>query len=648
MRIAPYLVGLFAVACLLLGGASAHAQSSTAPTPEAGQEETRATALPGVDSFLDGLIGGLMTTHDIPGAAVAVVENGQIVLTKGYGFADVARTRPVDPNMTLFRPGSISKLFTWMAVMQLVEQGKLDLNADVNDYLTQFKVPEAWGEPVTVSNLLSHTAGFEDGAVGFLFHRDPKKLTSLADALKRHAPRRVRPPGEFSSYSNWGAALAGLIVANVSGVDFDTYVETRILDPLGMSQSTFREPPSEGVTAVMSDGFYRRAGDRVDGGFEYIHDFGPAGSMSTTAVDMAKFMLAVLNDGASDQDRVLKPETARLMRSRLFSHDDRLPGMLHGYFEMDINGRPAFGHGGDTIHFHSDMVMLQMEQVGIFVTFNSPESGRATGEVVRAFFNEYFPRAADPHPAPGMEGDKAQDAGLEAFVGTYRTNRRSYTTYEKVTALGSDLSVSIAPRGGLLVTGAGEARRFVPLADGLFRSVDDPGVRIAFRQADGGRASHVFLSVAPPIAFERIGVLESSGLHLFLLAVCGMVGAGVIAGSIWGAGKWMRMAPGEKVARGLVFAGATSFGLFVLGLLVATASAGEEIVFTGVPGIGVLVWLPVLGATAAMAAAGMLAPVWGGRFWSLFGRVRYTMVVAVLLIASALAAYWNLMGPWAL
>jgi CubicO group peptidase (beta-lactamase class C family) len=607
------------------------------------------SALPGLETYLDGVVNGLTAAHDLPGGTVAVVENGAIVLTKGYGFADVARMQPVDPAMTLFRPGSISKPFTWIAVMQLVEQGKVDLDADVNTYLTQFKVPEAYGEPVTVAHLLAHTAGFEDGAVGYLFHRDAGKLTSLADALKRRMPKRVRPPGEFSAYSNWGAALAGLIVENVSGQPFADYVTAEILEPLGMRQSTFREPPETAVSARMSAGFSRRLGDHVDGGFEYISDFGPAGALSSTSVDMAKFMLAMLNDGSLDGRQVLKPETARRMRTPLFAHDERLPAMLYGFMQVDANGRFAYGHGGDTIHFHSDMILLPEEKVGIFVTFNSPDGGKAAREVTRAFLKAYFPRAGgDPHPDPDEANENGRPSDLARYAGTYRGNRRSYTTYEKITALGSEASVSLAPRGGLLLAMGGEQRRLVPAGEDLFRSVDDPGMRVAFRVEGDGPATHFFVSGFPAIAFDRVGWLESSGLHIPAMILCLIVFAGVAAGSIWGVGKWRKMTPVEKLARGLVFAGSVLFLVFVLALEIGVSAAGENLVFTGVPGLAVLVWLPLLAATAAMAAAGVLVPVWTTQAWSLFGRIRHTIVVVLLLLASGLVVYWNLLGPWVL
>ncbi|HEY8351667.1 MAG TPA: serine hydrolase domain-containing protein, partial [Sphingomonadales bacterium] len=171
-----------------------------------------------LETYLDGVVKAEMGARKLVGAAISIVKDGEVIFAKGYGFEDLERRVPVDPAMTLFRPGSVSKLFTWTAIMQLVEQGKIDLDADVNRYLTQFQIPEAFGAPVTIRNLLTHSGGFEDGGIGYLFVESPDEIVPLAESLARHIPGRVRPPttdfasGTGVAYSNYGTALAGLIV----------------------------------------------------------------------------------------------------------------------------------------------------------------------------------------------------------------------------------------------------------------------------------------------------------------------------------------------------------------------------------------------------------------------------------------------------
>ena len=224
------------------------------------------TTVEEMEAFVDGFMDAQMKSGPIAGAAVVVVKDGQVFFQKGYGYEDTEKRTPVDPAQTLFRPGSVSKLFTWTAIMQLVEQGKIDLDADVNTYLKDFKVDATFPEPVKVRNIMTHTGGFEDGGVGYLFAGTAEDLLPLGEWLAAHQPARVRPPttdfsdGTNASYSNWATALGGHIVEVVSGQSFDDYIEQHIFQPLGMERSTFREPLPEPLAPRMSGGYTLRSG----------------------------------------------------------------------------------------------------------------------------------------------------------------------------------------------------------------------------------------------------------------------------------------------------------------------------------------------------------------------------------------------------
>lgn len=618
-------------------------------TPDSAGAAINANPLEGLETFLDGAAAALLATHDLPGMTVSVVHDGEIVFAKGYGFADVARIRPVDAETTLFRIGSTSKTFTWVAVMQLVEQGKLDLDADVNEYLTAFKIPEAFGTPVTMRDILTHSAGFEEGVWGYLLRRSDEDLIGLEAWLAKYMPARVRAPGTFSSYSNYGTALAGYIVAQVSGMDFDTYVEENMFKPLGMNNTTFREPVPEALTPDLSENFTRKGGDYEDSGFEFIHDAGPAGGVSSTAVDMAKWMLTQLGDGEYNGNRILKPETAQQMRTRLFVNHEALPAMLYGFYEESVNGRFAFGHGGDTIAFHTNMVMIPEENVGIFVSTNAPDGGQARGEIVDAFFDYYYPREGGyPHPSPEKPETPDKDAmqAMAKYAGTYRGNRRSYTKWEKaMTLLGNDASVSPSTRGGLVVSGGGGGQRYVPVGDGVFRSVDNADDLIAFRENDEGEVTHYFVS-APFGAQDKISSLESTQTHQLALGFCAVVFLGVILGSLWGIPKWFAMSGGEKLARAAVF-GAAAVNIVFLTMFLSVVSSGiETLIYKGLPNPGLMLTLPLIAAALAGLSAVLLVPAWREGYWSWFGRLRYTGVVLTLVLFAIILNYWNLFGPW--
>ncbi|HZG33494.1 MAG TPA: serine hydrolase domain-containing protein, partial [Sphingopyxis sp.] len=300
--------------------------AAAAPTlPGAAAALTKAD----VDGWLDGFLPFALERGDLAGAVVVVVKDGQVLTQRGFGYADAARRTPVDPARTLFRPGSVSKLFTWTAVMQEVEAGRIDLDKDVNAYL-DFRIPPYRGKPVTMRQLMTHTAGFEEHGKRTIFE-DPKFAISLGDYVKVQ-PRRIYAPGTTPSYSNYGTALAGYIVERTAKMPFDDYVEQRIFRPLGMAQSTFRQPLPAALAPSMATGYRQLSAGPSK--FEIVGP-SPAGGLSSSGADMAKFMVAHLDQGAG----LMKPATARMMHDTPLTILPPLNRMELGFFETNINGR---------------------------------------------------------------------------------------------------------------------------------------------------------------------------------------------------------------------------------------------------------------------------------------------------------------------
>src|SRR5881275_3186033 len=375
---------------LILGPSPPPAQvPAVAPETSPGPELTKAD----FDTFLDALIPSQLRNRNIAGAVVSVVKDGQVLFQKGYGYADVEEKKPVLPDRTLFRPGSISKLFTATAVMQLVEQGKLDLDRDVNDYL-DFPIPKTYPEPVTLRQLLTHTGGFEE-TLKNLFVAHESDMKPLRTYLVNQMPARIFPPGQVPSYSNYGFTLAGYIVERVSGEKFERYITNHILQPLRMTNSTFDQPLPPQLAAQMSKAYLIASTKPRD--FEFVQ-VAPAGALSTTAADMTRFMLAFLQDGSVDGVAVLKPETVREMQTRQFQIHPMICGLGITFMEYWLDPVRAIGHGGDTVYFHSDMVLIPDAHVGYFLSYNSlgKNVGGGRGEVWRTFVNRYFPSPGEP------------------------------------------------------------------------------------------------------------------------------------------------------------------------------------------------------------------------------------------------------------
>ncbi len=400
-----------------------------------------------LEAFLDGIMAAHMASHDIAGATFSVVKDGEILFAKGYGYADVKKKKPVRADTTLFRPGSVSKLITWTAVMQLFEQGKLDLDADVNTYIEAFKIPETYPKPITLKNLLTHTPGFEDIWTG-LIARKPEDIEPMNEVLAKKIPARVFPPGEITAYSNYGTALAGYIVEKVSGMPFEDYVEKNIFHPLNMKHSTFRQPLPEELADFMSGGYDFKKGLFEAEDFELFNGLAPAASMSTTATDMAKFIIAHLQNGKYGEYRILEEETATLMQTQLFTHDSRLDGNAYGFWERTQNNIRMIEHGGDTKLFHTYLIMMPEQNTGFFVSYNSVGGGGSPREeLLQAFLDRYYPMPAVPKPTPSPDFKKR--AGR--FIGSYGVTRGFFTSYEKVANLMSSFKIKATEQGTLLI-----------------------------------------------------------------------------------------------------------------------------------------------------------------------------------------------------
>jgi CubicO group peptidase (beta-lactamase class C family) len=454
---------------------------------------------------------------DIPGAVVVVVKDGKVLAEKGYGYSDLKTKKPVDPATTLFRPGSVSKLFTWTAVMQLVEAKKIDLDADVNQYL-DFKIPAHSGPPITMRNLMTHTPGFDE-IIRSLIVTDPKDLVTLEQALKYRVPERVTDAGSTPAYSNYGAGLAGYIVQRISGQSFDDYLETHIFQPLGMTHATFRQPLPAAMVPLMSQGY--KPGSPDPQKFEMIA-LAPAGALSASGGDMGRFMIAHLQKGELEGKRILGEATAKEMHetpSRVFP---ALNGMALGFYQSDLNGHRVIAHAGDTEFFHSDLNLFIDDGVGVFVSFNSAgKEGTAQPlrvAVVTDFADRYFPdRQA---PAATLDAKTAKEHAA-LMAGRYVFSRRSHTSFIAALNLVSQAKVIPNPDGTITIADLkglnDQPKKWREVAPFVWQDVDG-GERLA-AQVDGGRVVRFGYGPYPFMLFEPVPWWASSAWLVPLLIV---------------------------------------------------------------------------------------------------------------------------------
>jgi CubicO group peptidase (beta-lactamase class C family) len=486
------------------GGAQSAVVSPATGTPELTKTD--------VDSWLDGLVPYGLDTGNIAGAVVVVVKDGKVLTQRGYGYADMKTREPVDPANTLFRPGSISKLFTWTAVMQQVQAGKLDLDRDINDYL-DFTIPPAYGKPITLRNLMTHTAGFEETAK-YLIATDPTQIKSLEASLKRSVPTRIYAPGSTASYSNYGASLAGYIVQRVSGEPFAAYVQHHIFAPLGMAQSSFVQPLPAALAPKLAKGYAVASGDPE--AYEII-PLSPAGALSATGADMAKFMIAHLSAG----NPLLDAKTAALMYATANRPIPGMPGMALGFYHEDRNGLDIIGHGGDTDWFHSDLHLYRDKGVGLYLSFNSAGKDGAA-HILRermfdSFTDRYFPHAVAPLPTL----DTAAAHGA-AMAGHYVSSRGSVTNWLRIVNLIGQAAVTVNDDNTITVSAltnaAGVPKRWRETAPWQWQEVGGED-RLGAMVKDGKVTAFAPRAFAPIILFVPASTGMNAGWIMPVLLV---------------------------------------------------------------------------------------------------------------------------------
>jgi CubicO group peptidase (beta-lactamase class C family) len=567
-----------------------------------------------VEAWLDGFVPYAMGVGDVAGGVIVVVKDGEVIAQKGYGYADVATKRPVDPERTLFRAGSVAKLVTHTAVMQLVDQGKLDLDADIAKYL-DFPVPDAdaFGKPVTLHNLMTHTGGFEELVRG-LMASDPQRHMNLETYAKATKPSRIFPPGEVPSYCNYCVTLEGYIVQRTSGEDFDDYLDRHIFAPLGMSNSTFRQPLPKQYEEQMATGY--SVASQPPGYFELVGP-APAGSLSTTGADMARFMIAQMQAFSGADAKLLGHETAQLMQTRMFRPVPPSLGMAVGFFERDRNGHRVREHAGDTQFFHSRLAMFMDDNVGIFMSFNSTGKEGAAYKIREAVFAQFADRY---FPAPLPQSTPANDAlaRSQLVAGRYAASRRAETTFFKLFTLLGQSNIASTEDGAISMAGLNELsgqpkewRVSGPLSwresggpEQIAAKVDGNRVQMLSADEVGG------ILVLLPVPWQQSGawILPVISIATVILALTALA---------WPIAAWRRrrrgtplaLSPRELQVYRIARVVALIDVVFLLGWMgIVSAGNADLAAYDG----RLDVWFYVLHVLGLIGAVGALVAIWNG------------------------------------
>jgi CubicO group peptidase (beta-lactamase class C family) len=632
-------------------GAQLPSQPPTSSQPQStwprGRELTRAD----LETWLDGLVPYAISNGNIAGGVVVVVKDGAVLLQKGYGYADVENKTPVDPERTLFRVGSVSKIFTWTAVMQQIEQGKIELDRDINDYL-DFKIPPAFDQPITMRHLMTHTAGFEE-RIKNMAGASPEQFRSLETYVKASIPTRIYAPGAVPSYSNYGAALAGYIVQRTSGEDFVDYLDRHVFGPLGMQRSTFRQPLPESLSQDMARG-YDTAADSP--WYFEICNPSPAGSMSATGADIAQFMISHLRAESGGDTRLLRAEAARVLHRSVSRPIPTLNGISLG-FETNRDVRRIIGHGGDTQIFHSDLKLYLDDGIGLFMAFNSDGNDGASWNILTSLYEQFTDRYS-PVPLPEEATlTTAMEHGQQiAAAGPYLSSRRAESSFLWLLATLGPEQISVNDDGTIVLpseTGLnGQPKVWREVAPYVWREVGGTQ-RLGALVVDGqvralGLDIYAGTQVLQPASIAHASTsaptLMMWAAAALLLTVLHWPIAALVRRHH---GARLSLAPREALARTLVRVGAIVGLVFLLGwMLVIKSGMGDISAFGDSldPSLRALHLLGLLAVAGAGVACWNLWLSWPGT-QGLWARL-WNVAIAVAFVALVWFAFtFKLISP---
>lgn len=587
-----------------------------------------------VGARLDALARGFMATEQVPGAIGALVVGDQTIL-RGWGYRDLEADTPAGPDDVRFEIGSISKLFTWLGVMMLVEEGVLDLHADVSGYLRETEVPGH--EPLTLAHLMSHRPGYEETYALF----DPVVgALPRPQALASSAPSQVFPRGSVTAYSNWGVALVGQIIEDVSGVRYEQFVQTRILDPLGMGATTYSEATARPDQAPLSRSY------RVQNGVNHpsyrvdIGSFGPAGSFASTAADMARFLRFLLRDGELDGVRLLRPETVAQTRTRLFGDLSDASDMAHGFQARPLFGTMVYGHAGGLNEFISNLAFIPEIGAGVFISQNGG-AGASLPFLAPDLILAHLAAEAGLTDTPAQPVPDASARAAEV-AGRYIANRRTFTG--PFQALASQMPVQALPDGAILAYSIrlGALVRYDPIAPDLWQ--EPHGERVmAIRDASGQVVR--WMDGMGVTTYERVRLANDPTLALVGLGLSALLALSALVGLIWRHGLQGGSRAGT-LAAGLAILAAISVWALVAAIGLAALAAmqlGMEFLFDQPQptSMAVLVLADVLAVLAALVLLSLVL-VWQARGWSLWRRLHHTGFALVLAATGAFFVHWGL------
>ncbi|MCT4593323.1 MAG: beta-lactamase family protein [Anaeromicrobium sp.] len=591
-----------------------------------------------IKEFVENTVPKQLEKYNIPGASVSVVKDGQVLFTKAYGYRNISEGLKADSN-TMFRIGSVTKLFTWTGIMQLVEQGKLNLDDDISKYLGNIKIGGNYKEPITIKNLMTHTSGIEDKFSNLFMGRD-EEIPPLEEALLRDKRNRIFKPGEIVAYSNYGTALAGKIMENISGITYEEYIENNILKPLNMNRTTILQPASAKYDNVSKGHMYLKGDYKV---FEdAFTQLPPIGAISTSSEDISKFMIMHLQNGRYEDKVILKEDTAKLMHKTHFPNDKRLPGICLGFIEWKRNHKRIIWHSGGTALFRTLCMLIPEENVGVFISYNSPNSDKARSEFRQKFLDRYYPYNVEK--VKPLENHKERAKNYEGYFKEGRTAK--FNSDKLIFALSRMEKVIPNDEGTLTFRG----RKYIEVDSLVFYEVNGQG-KLIFQEDENENIKYLFQDFEPHEAYMKIKWYENPQLSMIIFSLCMIIFLTTLITKFLQNILWKKNEKhrNDRKIEKLILLISMFHLLFPIGGVLGFVMEiwiNSRVMTTGaIPLLFKLSLLPpVISGIITIITIPYVIRAWKNKDWTFNRRIYYSLVVVTSLIFIGWMYYWNLLG----
>ncbi len=615
------------------------------------------------EAFLDAYLAEQMKAHHIPGVVFTLVKDGHIFFSKGYGYADLERQTPIDPNQTVLTTASLGKAFTAVGALQLFERGLIELNEDVRPYLTDLQLKTNFDEPLTLANLLTHTDGFETRLIG-VFARTKDDFLPLEKLLENYSPNQIYAPGQYLTYGDFAANLLGYLIQKVSGVSFEQYITENILEPLGMTSSTFDQHLPEEMRARLAPGYEFQGGRYEQIPFFFVR-YAPSGGLRTTAGDMNRFLLALLNSGELDGVRILEESSTQMMFHRQFAPHPKTSGISYGLFEHLENGRELFLRDGDGVGTRTRMVLFPEEDLGFFISYNSGD-GNLRLDIISAFLDHYYPEDGPLFPTP-MDNHKNR---VGQFAGTYRPIQADTTSFAKSMYFFEQLikvqptdegylniaAISMGDEKSSVFGGFEGTSLWVEVEPLYFEQVDGKG-QVAFVKDESGNVIQMISGQGYHSTFTKLPWYETQTFQRVLIALVALLILSMVIFTllIWPLDTLSRKLRKHPTKNPVSWGKVTARFWITLtgGMLILFLFRAFGLLYGGeLPNF---VWginkdmVESLNSIYLPAILSLLLPIfvilaWSKHWWKLSARVHYTLVTLAVFACIWWAHYWNLLG----